>query len=56
LWTYIDDIPLISQSRFDVYVLDNQKKVHVIADHTYSQFKKFSVTPAVVSGAPEGKQ
>jgi hypothetical protein len=55
LWTYLDDIPAISQSRFDVYVLENQKKVHVIADHTYSQFKKFADTSTMNPATPGSK-
>jgi hypothetical protein len=55
LWTYIDDVPLISQSHFDVYVRVDQKKVHAIVDHTYSRFGKFSDTSMMVPGEPVGK-
>ena len=56
IWTYIGDTPLISKSHFDVDVRLSQKKiVHVIADHTYLRYRKFSVTTTIVSNAPADK-
>jgi hypothetical protein len=53
IWTYIGDTPLISKSHFDVNVRLNQKKsVHVIADHTYLRYRRFSATTTIVSNAP----
>jgi hypothetical protein len=56
IWTYIGDTPLISKSHFDVRVRLSQKKiVHVIADHTYLRYRKFSATTTIVSNAPADK-
>jgi hypothetical protein len=56
IWTYIGDTPLISKSHFDVNVrLTPKKSVHVIADHTYLRYRKFSATTTIVSNAPADK-
>ena len=52
---YLDGIPLILHGHFDGYALLGNKKVRVVADHQYSQFRKFSVTATIVPVAPEGK-
>ena len=53
IWTYLGDTPLISKSHFDVNVRLSQKKiVHVIADHTYLRYRRFSVTTTIVPSAP----
>jgi hypothetical protein len=43
LWTYIDDIPLITKSHVDVNVSYSGKRVRVISDHTYSEYKRVTV-------------
>jgi hypothetical protein len=53
---YLDGVPLIVHSRFDGRSMLNNQIVRVVADHTYSQFRKFSVTTTIVPVAPEGKQ
>ena len=57
IWTYIDGIPLISKSHFDVKVRLNQKRsVHVIADHSYLRYRRFSATTKIVPSASAVKK
>jgi hypothetical protein len=52
---YMDGIPLIVHAHFDGNAMLGSKKVRVVSDHEYSQFRKFSVTATIVPVAPEGK-
>jgi hypothetical protein len=47
-YTYIDGSPLVSHSHIDATLLTGKKRVHVVTDHTYSNFRKFSVTTTIV--------
>jgi hypothetical protein len=55
-YTYIDGIPLVSHSHIDATLLMGKKRVHVVTDHTYSHFRKFSVTTTIVPVESEGKK
>jgi hypothetical protein len=52
---YVDGIPLIVHDHFDGNAMLGSKKVRVVSDHEYSQFRKFSVTTTIIPIAPEGK-
>jgi len=39
---------LVSHSHIDATLLMGKKRVHVVTDHTYSNFRKFSVTTTIV--------
>ena len=54
-YTYIDGIALVSHSHIEATVVMKKKRLHVITDHTYSNFRKFSVTSTIVPIAPNGK-
>jgi negative regulator of sigma E activity len=54
-WIFIDDVPLLSESHFDTRILAGKKQIHVISDHTYTQFRRFSVTTKILPMAPEEK-
>jgi hypothetical protein len=54
-WIFIDDVPLVSESHFDSKILVGKKQIHVISDHAYSRFRKFSVTTTIIPIAPEDK-
>jgi hypothetical protein len=56
MWTYIGDMPLVSHSHYDLDVLNDGKKVHVIVDHTYTKFRRFTVTTTIVPVAPVSKK
>jgi hypothetical protein len=56
LWTYIDDVPLVSESHFDAYVRYGKTPVRVVVDHAYSKFRKFTVTSTIVSEAQAKKK
>lgn len=47
-FTYIDGVPLVSHSHFDVTLLMGKHHVQVITDHVYSRFQKFAVTTTIV--------
>jgi hypothetical protein len=51
----MDGIPLIVHDHFDGNAMLGSKKVRVVSDHEYSQFRKFSVTTTIIPIAPEGK-
>ena len=52
---YLDGVPLIVHSHFDGKAMLNDKTIRVVADHTYSRFRKFSVTTTIVPVKPEEK-
>jgi hypothetical protein len=52
---YLDDVPLVVHSHFDGKAMLNDQTVRVVADHTYSQFRKFSVKTTIVPVKPEDK-
>jgi hypothetical protein len=52
VWTYIDGVPVVSQSHFDSYMRYGRQVIRVVVDHTYSKFRRFSVTSTIV---PDGK-
>jgi hypothetical protein len=53
--TYLDGVPLVSHSHIDANLKIGKKQVHVVTDHTYSQFRKFLVTTTIVPVAPGDK-
>jgi hypothetical protein len=53
---YLDGVPLVVHSHFDGRALLNNETVRVVADHTYSRFRKFSVTTTIVPVEPGEKQ
>ncbi len=53
--TYIDGIPLLTTSHIDAMVKNKNKRSRIVVDHTYSRFRKFSVSTKIVSVEPEGK-
>jgi hypothetical protein len=54
-WTFIEDNPLVAESHFDTRILVGKKQIHVLADHEYTRFRKFSVTATIVPVEPEGR-
>ncbi|MGD0446400.1 MAG: hypothetical protein ABSA39_20890 [Edaphobacter sp.] len=52
---YLDGVPLVVHSHFDGKARLNNETARVVADHTYSRFRKFSVTTTIVPVTPEGK-
>lgn len=46
-WTYIDGTPLLVRSHIDAYTMGGKTRVHLIVDHDYSRFRKFSVTTTI---------
>jgi hypothetical protein len=55
IFQYMDGAPLIVHSHFDVRSFLNNQTIRVVADHTYSRFRKFSVTTTIIPVAPESK-
>jgi hypothetical protein len=55
-YTYIDSIPLVSHSFIDATILMDKKRVHVVTEHTYSNFRRFSVTTTIVPVESREKQ
>ena len=53
---YLDDVPLPVHSHFDGNAALNNKMVRIVADHTYSRYRKFSVTTTILPVAPGEKQ
>jgi hypothetical protein len=51
-WIFVDGIPLVSETHFDTRIAAGKKQVHVISDHAYSRFRKFSVTTTIVPVGP----
>ena len=52
----IDGVPLVSHSVIDATIRMDQKLVHVVTEHTYSNFRKFSVTTNIVPVELDSKQ
>jgi hypothetical protein len=55
-YTSIDGIPLVSHSVIDATIRNEKKSVHVVTEHTYSNFRKFSVTTTIVPVESNSKQ
>ncbi len=55
-YTSIDGIPLVSHDVIDSTIRTDKKRVHVVTQHTYSSFRKFSVTTAIVPVESDSKQ
>ena len=55
-YTYIDGIPLVLHSVIDENLLVGKKRVRVVTEHTYSNFRKFSVTATIVPAELSGKE
>jgi hypothetical protein len=55
-YTSIDGIPLVSHSVIDATVAMDKKRIHVVTGHTYSNFRKFSVTTTIVPVESGDKQ
>jgi hypothetical protein len=55
-YAYIDGIPLGSHSVIDATIRMDKKHVHVVTEHTYSNFRKFSVTTTIVPVESDSKQ
>jgi hypothetical protein len=53
---YMDGIPLVVRSHFDVYSILINKKVRVVSDHDYTRFRKFLVTTTIVPVEPGDRQ
>jgi hypothetical protein len=45
---YVDGIPLVVHSHFDGNARLNNETARVVADHTFSKFRKFSVTTTIL--------
>jgi hypothetical protein len=54
-YQYLEGVPLVIHSHFDFRALLNSQTTRVVADHTYSRFRRFSVTTTILPVAPEGK-
>ena len=49
VWTYIEGAPLVSRSAVEaVYLINRWGRIRVLADHSYSEFKRFSATSTVL--------
>lgn len=55
-YTSIDGIPLVSHSVVDATIQMNRKRVHVVTEHRYSNFRKFLVTITIVPMESNSKQ
>lgn len=55
-YTYIDGVPLVTHSVIDATILIDRKRVHVVTEHTYSNFRKFSVTTTILPAESDRKQ
>jgi hypothetical protein len=55
-WIYVDGTPLVTRTHIDANVLDGKKRMRIVTDHTYSQFRKFSVTTTIIPVEPRGQQ
>jgi hypothetical protein len=55
IFQYLDGVPLTVHSHFDGRSLLNNQTIRVVADHTYSRFRKFSVTTTIVPVTPASK-
>jgi hypothetical protein len=47
-YSYIDGVALVSHSLIDATILMEKKRVHVVTQHAYSNFRKFSVTTTIL--------
>jgi hypothetical protein len=54
-YQYLEGIPLVVHTHFDFRAKLNNQTTRVVADHMYSQFRKFSVTTTIVPVMPEDK-
>lgn len=52
---YLDNVPLPAHSHFEGNAALNSKTVRIVADHTYSHYKKFSVTTTILPVVPGEK-
>ena len=48
MFQYVDGIPLVVHSHFDGNARLNNETARVVADHTFSKFRKFSVTTTIL--------
>lgn len=53
---YLDGVPVGVHSHFDGRAALNNQTVRIVADHTYSRFRKFSVTTTVIPVMPDEKK
>jgi hypothetical protein len=54
-WTFMDGTPLLTHSHLDVTTMNGRTKVHLLVDHTYTRFRKFSVTATIIPVDPDEK-
>jgi hypothetical protein len=54
-WVYMDGVPLLVHSHIDANTLLGKKRVHIVVDHDYSRFRKFSVTTTIIPVEPSDK-
>lgn len=54
-WIYMDGIPLLVRSHIDAHTLNATKRVHLVVDHDYSRFRKFTVTSTIVPVVSDDK-
>ncbi len=47
-WIYMDGTPLLLRTHIDADTFLGKKRVRLVVDHTYSNFRKFSVTTTIV--------
>ncbi len=54
-WTYIEGSPLVSHSAVEaMYEINGGERIRVLADHSYSEFRRFSATSTVLpADAPQ---
>jgi hypothetical protein len=56
-WTYIDGIPVVTHSHADFWVYrDGEVRGRVVADHTYSRYRRFEATTRILPDAPGSTQ
>lgn len=54
LWTYLEGVPLTTHSVVDAtFALGGKGRTRVLAEHTYTDFRRFSATATMVSADPE---
>jgi hypothetical protein len=55
-WIYMDETPLLVRSHIDANTLNGKTPVHLVVDHEYTRFRRFSVSTKILAVETDGKQ
>jgi hypothetical protein len=50
VWTFVDGVPLLSEVTLDANVKSGRKHLRVVTHHTYTRFRRFSVSTTILPG------